>query len=1105
MITSRFASACSSVLIAIAMLFAIGEIATAQTSTAEIDITVLDPTGAIIPNATLTVTGAETGNIVRQLKTNSIGTASVPLLPPGAYNITAMAPGFSRLVRKGINLNVGATLNLKMALQTGAVTETVTVVGQTPLLEERSAVLSQTINQTAIRQLPITGRNYLELGNLVAGAVPSHGSRDNTFSMYGNSGIQNAFLLDGARNQSYIRGLDSGVVGGNPVVGARDAYRPPLDALQEMSVQTSNFSAEYGSSAGAVVMAVTKSGTNQIHGSAYDFLRNKSLDARNFFAGTGAKPQLVQNQFGGSMGAPIIKDRAWIFGAYEGTGVAEANTFVSTVPTAAERNSNFGSKAIYNPFTTSCDSTGTVCTRDQFSNNTIPQNLISPIGQAILNRYPLPNQAGTANNFVNNAPQDYFNHNAVFRGDTQVTSKASMFARMAFTRFHITGNPPLPPPGQTAVLRQINSWGVGYGFTYTFSPTVVNEFRLNWTRIEINQDATLAFDEIIPGMLDPAIKSSIPTFALSGYATIGAQTPGLTNDPLAKSSGTWGIDDNVTKSMGRHMLKFGGEFMLIRPTTFAALNGRGSMTFNGVFTQNPQGRSGTGSPVADLLLGTANNLTTGTVGDTVERGKYLGGYFQDDWTVTPNLTLNLGVRYELFFPYTEVHNKMATFILDPSNPNFGQLILAGNSAFPRSLETMDKNNIAPRVGLAYRVPWSKDLVVRAAYGIFYGQDNGWGVSQRMTANPPFWNYGGASITSDQLFPDTGFVLSSSATAPRLPPIAPSQFVLNPLATTTLYSWPQRYTTPYVQEWNLSIQKQLPWGLLLETSYVGNIGIKLWGRSQGNQPLTNGPGSPNSRRPLAQYTHAPINALGPWNRSHYEGASVSVKRRFSNGLQLMSAFTYGKSMDLFNQALDVCDGCAEGIQNSYNLNSLMGPSDQDARLRYTFAGTWDLPVGIGRRFVSHGWGANLLGSWQMDAIYTAQSGYPFFPTLSFDNANAGNGSWPNRVCNGALSNPTLTAWFDTSCFVAPAQYVFGNSGRNILTGPGINDLNFGLHRSFRIPVGEATHLDFRAEAFNAFNHPQFGQPGATIGNPAAGKISSTSVANREIQLALRLVF
>lgn len=1079
--------------------------APAQTSTGEIDVTVVDPSGAVIPNAKVAIMGANTGNLVRQLVTNGEGIASAPLLRSDTYNLTISAPGFRVLKRNGIVLRVGTIVSLRLTLETGSTTQTVTVVGKTPLLQEKSGALSQTIGQTEIEQLPLNGRNYLELGNLVPGAVPSHGSRDDTFSINGNSGIQNAFLLDGARNQNYIRGLDSGVNGGNPVLPTRDAYRPPLDAIAEFTVETSNYSAEYGASAGAVVIAVTKSGTNQIHGSAYDFVRNNTLDARDFFAPPGPTPLLVQNQFGGSMGGPIRKNRAWIFGAYEGTGLASAETDVSTVPSSAMRNGDFGSTPIYDPFSTQCNAANTVCTRTRFANNTIPAGSVSSIGQSILNRYPLPNRPGAANNYVQTSPQDSFNHNAIFRGDVQLNANSSMFARLALTRYHILGNPALPPPAQTPVRRTVDSWGIGYGFTHTFSSTVVNEFRLNWTRFTLSQDATLALDQIVPGMIDPQIHSSIPTFGVTGFATIGAQAPCCGNDPLTKSSGVWDIADNVSKSMGRHLLKFGFEALYIRPTTFTALAGRGSMTFNGVFSQNPSARPGTGNPVADLLLGTATSLTTGTTGDSQERGKYFAGYLQDDWTVSRNLTLNLGLRYELPLPYSEVNNRMANFILAPNNPDFGKLILAGNPAFPRALLTTDQDDLAPRIGLAYHVPHGGGLVIRGAYGIFYAQDSGWGVSSRLTNNPPFFGYGGASISSDQLFPATGFVLAPGATAPRLPPVNPAQFVFNPLATSQLVSWPLQYTTPYVQEWNLSVEKQLPWDMLWETSYVGNLGLDLWGQSQGNQPLTNGPGSPNNRRPLAQYTHAPIKAFGPWDRSHYSGISTKIQKRMGHGVQVLTDFTYGNSMDLFNPAIDVCNGCNEQVQNSYDLNSLLGPSDQDARLRFTFSGVWSLPFGPGFRMASQGWKAVVFGSWQVDGIYQAQSGYPFTPVLSFDNANAGTNSWPNRICNGTLSNPSLTAYYNTGCFVVPAQYQFGNTGRNVLFGPGINDVDFALHRSFRIPVGEQTRLQFQIEAFNLFNHPQFNGPGNTIGTSSAGVISSTSVDNREMQLSLKLIW
>jgi hypothetical protein len=311
----------------------------------------------------------------------------------------------------------------------------------------------------------------------------------------------------------------------------------------------------------------------------------------------------------------------------------------------------------------------------------------------------------------------------------------------------------------------------------------------------------------------------------------------------------------------------------------------------------------------------------------------------------------------------------------------------------------------------------------------------------------------------------------------------------------------------VQEWHLSIQKQLPWNLVWETSYVGNIGIHLWGQSEGNQPLMNGSGSPTNRRPLAQFTKASIKSFGPWNRSNYEGLSTRLEKRLSAGVSLLAAFTYGHAMDLQNPALDVCDGCDNSVQNTYNLNAQRGASDQDVPLRFVLSGIWDLPFGRGRRFLSQGWSSAIAGSWQASAVYQAQSGYPFTINLSFDNANAGTTSRPDRICDGRLANPSVQGYYDTNCFQAPAQFVFGNSGRNILFGPGRNNLDFALHRVFHLALREISTVEVRAEAFNVFNHPQFGQPGNTIGPgvTTTSVISGTSLANRQLQFALRLAW
>jgi hypothetical protein len=1077
-----------------------------QTSTGTISITVSDTTGAVIPGAAISITGSDTGNVVRTLESNGEGLATAPLLPPGNYDVTVSGSGFKRTNEARISVNVGQTVDLRIHLEAGSTQQTVTVSGSAPLIEDKTSSLAQVISSRQILQLPLNGRNYLNLANLTAGAVPTIGVKDSSFSAYGNTGLQNAFLLDGARNVSYLRGLDN---------NARDMVRPPLDTLVEFSVQTLNFSAQYGDSAGAVVNAITRSGTNAIHGSAYDFLQNNQMNAINFFAIS--NPLLVQNQFGGSLGGPIKRDHAWIFGGYEQLNTHDDVTYESAVPSLANRAGNFGSTPIYNPFSTVANPSGGGDVRALFPNNTIPPADFSPITAKLLDAYPAPNVPGSSTLFSYNSPQISTTGNGVIRGDVQVTSKDSMFARFSSEQVSVLAAAELPLPTQTPVHRTIASYGVGYGYTRQFSTSLVNELRFSWTRIDLQSDATQPLNQIVPGSLDvPAIDSSIPLFNMAGFATIGAQAICCSNSPLHKTSAAWDFSNNLSKMVGRHSLEMGGEVLLIRPSTEAALNGRGTFGFTGVFTQNPQDRASTGSSVADFLLGTANTATTVTNVQFVERGWYIGGYLQDNWTVSKSLTLNLGIRYEYISPYTETHNKMANFIETPGDPNFGSYILAGDPRYPRSLVRADKRDFSPRIGFAYRVPSVSNLVVRGAYGIFYAQDPGIGVNSDLTANPPFFSYGGLDIVSDQLNPSTGFLVVPGATIPRLPPINPSTFRLEPSSTTTLQSWADHMSTPYVQEWNLTIEKQLPWNMVWATSYVGSLGIHRWTLLQGNQPLTNGPGSPTSaaRRPLAKYTIASINHVVPIGTSTYNGISSRLEKRFSSGVSFLAAFTHGRDIDtqdydiMLSSMIGASGGTGGGgdtVQNSYNLAAQRGPSDNNIASRFSLGGEWELPLGRNKPYLGTSWLAEIVGGWGLDVIYQKETGAPFTPLLSFDNANAGTSSWPNRVCNGNISNPKPSAWFNTSCFITPPRYQFGNTGRNVLYAPGVDNLDSTLRRDFTLPIRKPTVLQLRLDTFNTLNHPQFGQPGNILGTPTYGVVTSTSINNRTLQLAARLSF
>jgi hypothetical protein len=437
--------------------------------------------------------------------------------------------------------------------------------------------------------------------------------------------------------------------------------------------------------------------------------------------------------------------------------------------------------------------------------------------------------------------------------------------------------------------------------------------------------------------------------------------------------------------------------------------------------------------------------------------------------------------------------------------------LAGDSRYPRSLITASKLGFAPRVGFAYRVPQVSNLVIRGSFGIFYAQDNGLGVSAFLTANPPFYSYGGLSIVSDQENPTSGFEVVPGATITTPPPIPPSQFKLVPTATTALQSWATHMTSPYVQEWNLTVEKQLPWRMAWETTYVGNRAVHNWVNLQGNQPLTNGAGSPTTRRPLAQYTVASINETLPIGPGNYSGVSSKLEKQFQSGVSFLAAFTYGREIDLQDPAAQEClgsSGCGGGgdsVQNVYNFNAQRGPSDNNAAARFSLGGEWALPFGRGNPYLTSGWQSAVVGGWSVAGIYQFETGFPFTAVLGSDNANAGNTSWPNRVCNGNISNPQVKAWFNTSCFVTPAQFQFGNEGRNVLFDPRIDNLDLSAHRQFPLPIRQEMALQLRLEAFNALNHPQFAQPGSTVGTTTFGVVTATSQANRTLQVGARLVF
>ncbi len=1062
----------------------------AQTSSGTLTGTVLDSTGGVIAGAQVRVIGAETGDVARTLSTNGLGQFTAPLLRPSSYSLEIAYPGFKKLTRQGIPLRVDEVLELRLTLEPGGVNEQVTVTAETPLVEEKTHSIGQVVDSRTLLELPLNGRNYLQLGNLTAGAVPNVRSRDKTFSAYGNRGLQNAFLLDGARNQNYLRGLDN---------RQRDAMRPSLEAIAEFKVQTANFSAEYGASAGAVVNVVTRGGSNEIHGTAFEFLRNSALDARDFFQPSATpRPLFIQHQLGGSAGGPVKKNRLWWFGAFERTHISSGTTTTSTVPLLAERQGSFGAREIFDPLTTRANPAGAGSIRTAFPGNVIPAARFDPIGKAQLDKYPVPLVNTAARNYIINPMESTRLNNGTFRGDARASNADTLFGRFSFLGGDYGRPAPLPSPAGNGTLRNQPSWSVGLGHTRVLTPTIVNELRFAWNRVSVIQDGLLARDEVVKGALDPGVSSGTPTFNPAGFTGIGGESASFGNLPLRKTSAVWNLSNNLSIVRRKHSLKMGFDFQNIRVTTDTTLQGRGSFAFSGVFSQNPQSRATTGSPVADMLLGLPATITVGTRGISNERARNYFGYFQDDFSVTPTLTLNMGIRYDFTAPFHETDNKFGNLVLDPGDPLFGQLIFAGNPARPRELVYADKNNFAPRFGFAWRTPAS-GLVLRGGYGIFYSQDEGSGVNRRMTNNPPFVGFGGYTINSDQLNVSSTISLSGALPA-RSPAPAPGAFKLDPLATATLISWQQHFRTGYVQQWILSLQKELIRDSLLEVNYVGNHAIGLGATYPANNAVP-GAGAIPTRRPLALFTRAPVFRAAPWATSTYHGVSAKFEKRFSRGLSYLASFTFGRALDTASE-FAVCDACGasgdDQVQDAANLKaSQKGLANHHVARRFVFSGTWELPFRPGP--------GHIFGGWSLGGIVTFADGIPFTPSLSFDNANTGGPNRPNRIRNGRLDNWTVGHYFDTDAFVFPTQYTYGNSGRNVLTGPGTNSFDASLHRNFRLPINEASHLQFRAEAFNAFNRPHFDLPGSTIGTANAGVIGATSLPNRQMQLGLKLVF
>ena len=1091
----------------------------AQT-TAGVNGSVTDATGAVIPGARITVTNTATG-AEREAVSDSAGLYDVPLLQPGTYKIAVQKEGFRQLARENVRLEVNQVARIDFAMQVGEVSETVDVQGAAPLLEASNSSVGQVVETKAVSDLPLNGRNFAQLAILSAGAIGvgygpagtiGSGSRpDDTrpgaeLMVNGNREMSNNVTLDGV-DDNFRR-------------NALITVRPSVEDILEFKMQTNLFGAEQGRSSGATVNVVTKSGTNDFHGSVFEFIRNNDLDARNFFNAKGSlQPPFHQNQFGASVGGPIIHNKVFFFTDYEGFRKQQGTTTsVNTVPTLAERQGNFSAvRPIYDPASVvATPGTASGYTRTEFPGDLIPASRFDSVTSRLVQAFPLPVAPGLVGNQFTNPVlgQQYDQGDA--RVDYALGSKDSVFGRFSRqdtrtqtpSTFGFRDVPGVSIPlnlgnsGTYAGTNRQTAYNAVAAITHTFGPTFVADLRMGFSRFNMhNLDAQapasgpgLGTQLGVPYSNQLPQANGMPIFNISGYTGIG----GPASIPTIRLENTFNPLVNFTNIRGNHTLKFGTSLVRRQIIDFQMNQGNGLFSFDTNFTANPNSPAGTGDGIAGFLLGAYSSLSQDL--QLVWAGYRvleIGTYFADDWRVTSRFTVNLGLRYEFLPPPVEVANRM----MNLNNLTGKVLIATFNTGRHVGIQTQYKL-FAPRFGFAYQLLPS--TVLRGGFGIFYNAAGTGGGLYRMHRYLPF--AASDAVTVNELAPNYSKVQNG------LPPAPSTDFATvsaNPVGS--FLTVPPNYSNAYAQQFNFGVEHELKSSnIVLKAYYLGNLGRRLDINYNINQAVP-GPGAVAPRYPL--YSIAP-GVVGDTfaatdGDSDYHALQLTAEKRFSNGLSFLSSYTHAHSID------DV------PLQQSGNGE---GPIPQDPRYRYLDRGNslfdlhhrfslamlYDLPIGRGKRFhFGRKWENTLLGDWQTNMILSAQSGLPFAPVLANSVANTGASSRPNLVGDWHISNQTITNWFNTALntpgapWATPAQFTYGNAGRGILRGPDRVDVDFSLFKQFA--ATERIRAQFRGEFFNILNHPQFDLPGQTIGSPSAGVITGTVGTPRDIQFSLKLLF
>ncbi len=1072
-------------ILCVALVLSIPALASAQLDTGTVVGRVVDASGAVLPGVTVTLTLDATG-VAATTVTNDSGEYVFPGQRIGRYTVSAELEGFKKAAYLDVELNVQARLRLDFELGVGAVSEQVTVTGRAPLLQTQSADIGNVVDERQMQDLPLLGRRYSELAYLTPGVVSapagiSSRGEDSFFNANGNFATWNNYTLDGADNNSFSTNLQE---------RSPQVVQPPIDALQEFKVQTRTYSAEFGKAAGAVINASVKQGTNRFRGSGFEFFRDEAFNANTWDNNRAARPKGAFNQHiaGFTLGGPIVRSKTFFFGDYQATRSERALSQTATVPTARMRTGDLGeltgNMVASNPFVPAgCVDAAT---------RRISPSCIDPVAARLVQLYPLPNVPGAGffnNNYISNGVLNNDINQFDIRLDHNLSSRDNLFVRYSFQQTDRVEPPVLDDPvasGDFASRYLIRGQNGVAGWSRIFGASVFSEFRAGYNRVRSDAvhpsfgiDANAQYG--VKGVpADPRFYGGLPHMPISRFTRLG----GPFFRPQFQTSQVFQFSENLTWTVGRHSMKFGLERRrdLVNFIDLRSLNGELGFT---------DGRY-TGFGLGDFLLGLSSTqrLTLFHEPDMYADGWQV--YAQDSWRLRDDLTVTAGIRYERFTPLFDRSNKLTN--IDPAT---GQVFTATDgSVFDRALIRPDTNDFAPRVGVAW-TPLER-LALRGGVGIFYQQFDRYGSESQLGLNLP--QLVDASITAN-----TGNDAPAFTFAQGFTPL--NAQTVNPAVVQWRIQDPDQ-KTPIVYQFSVGPEYQLSNTMVAAVEYVGN-------RTRNGRRLRNlnqGIIQPNGSVvfPYAQYGYgnAFLEQIVSNGRADYDSLQVRMQKRMADGLGYTLAYTWSKALGDFLDHLSAGGGAVGNFpQNAYAMAADYGPLAFDIPHRFVASAIYELPFGPGRRYLTDGVAAAVVGGWSVNGILTLSAGRPFTVT-AVDTAGTGSGRITRASCIGDPTpsgfEPTLDKWFDTSAFAPNAPRTYGNCGANTLRGPGSKSMNMSLFRN--IPLGGDKRLELRLETFNLFNWVNYGFPAANVGNAGTfGSITSTLGDPREMQLAVKFYF